>query len=141
MSVRFLSDTNVLVYAVDRVDKNKHDTARQILETALASGEGCISFQVAQEFPNVVTQKFLKPMSAKEAQGYVRELLVPLCAVWPSAGLLEQALDVKERWKFHFYDALIVAAALEVGCGTLYSEDMQHGLRIGDLTIENPFKT
>ena len=40
---------------------------------------------------------------------------------------------------FAFYDALIVAAAIEAGCDTLYSEDMQHGRNIGGLTIVNPF--
>ena len=38
-----------------------------------------------------------------------------------------------------FYDALIVAAAIEAGCETLYSEDFQHGRRFGDCTIVNPF--
>lgn len=38
-----------------------------------------------------------------------------------------------------FYDALIVAAAIEGGCDTLWSEDMQHGRVIGGLTIRNPF--
>ncbi len=40
---------------------------------------------------------------------------------------------------FPIYDALIVAAALEARCDTLYSEDMQHGRQIGGLTIVNPF--
>jgi predicted nucleic acid-binding protein len=38
-----------------------------------------------------------------------------------------------------FYDALIVAAAVGAGCDTLYTEDMQHGRRIGGLAIVNPF--
>ena len=38
-----------------------------------------------------------------------------------------------------FYDALILAAAIEAGCETLYSEDFQHGRRFGDCTIVNPF--
>ena len=38
-----------------------------------------------------------------------------------------------------FYDALILAAAIEAGCETLYSEDFQHGRRFGDLMVVNPF--
>ena len=38
-----------------------------------------------------------------------------------------------------FYDALIVASAIEAGCDILYSEDMQHGGSIGGLAIVNPF--
>jgi predicted nucleic acid-binding protein len=41
---------------------------------------------------------------------------------------------------FAFYDALIVAAAIEAGCDTLFTEDMQHGLTIDKLTICNPFR-
>ena len=38
-----------------------------------------------------------------------------------------------------FYDALIVAAALEAGCDTLLTEDMQHGRTFLGCTIVNPF--
>jgi predicted nucleic acid-binding protein len=38
-----------------------------------------------------------------------------------------------------FYDALIVASAIEAGCDTLYTEDMQHGRAVGGVTICNPF--
>jgi len=48
-------------------------------------------------------------------------------------------LDIKGRYRFSFYDSLIIAAALEANCQTLYSEDMQHGQIIETLTIQNPF--
>ena len=51
-----------------------------------------------------------------------------------------KALRLKEKYKFQFYDALIVATALENGCSVLFSEDMQHHQVINDvLTIVNPF--
>jgi predicted nucleic acid-binding protein len=51
------------------------------------------------------------------------------------------ALTVAERYGFSHYDSLIVATALEAGCSTLYSEDMQHGQLIDNrLTIINPFR-
>jgi predicted nucleic acid-binding protein len=37
------------------------------------------------------------------------------------------------------YDGLILAAAGEAGCKTLYSEDLQHGQIIEGVQIENPF--
>jgi predicted nucleic acid-binding protein len=44
------------------------------------------------------------------------------------------------RHGFHIYDALIIVSALEAGCRTLYSEDLQSGQVVGDrLTIRNPF--
>ena len=44
-----------------------------------------------------------------------------------------------ERFDFSIYDGLIVASALEAGCGVLYTEDMQHGQKIEELVINNPF--
>jgi predicted nucleic acid-binding protein len=49
------------------------------------------------------------------------------------------ALAISNRYGYGIYDALIVAAALQAECGTLYSEDMQHGQKIDGLTIRNPF--
>ena len=57
----------------------------------------------------------------------------------PTPALYRRCLDVQERWKYGFYDSLIVAAALEAGCKRLLSEDLQHGQRIEGLRIENPF--
>ena len=63
----------------------------------------------------------------------------PLWSVMPSTRLYRHALDVRERYRFSFYDSLIVAAALEAGCTRLLSEDLQDGQVIEGLRIENPF--
>jgi predicted nucleic acid-binding protein len=78
-------------------------------------------------------------MTAGEAAHHLKAVLAPLCAVFPSFKLLEDALAVQKQLKYSFYDSLIVAAALEAGCETLYSEDLQHGQQIGRLRIANPF--
>jgi predicted nucleic acid-binding protein len=54
-------------------------------------------------------------------------------------GLYHRALDIQARYRYGFYDALIIAAALSDGCSRLYSEDFQDGQRIEGLTIVNPF--
>jgi predicted nucleic acid-binding protein len=59
----------------------------------------------------------------------------------PSQSLYVKSIDIQERYKFSFYESLIITAALEAGCSTLYSEDLQHGQRIETLTINNPFIT
>jgi hypothetical protein len=53
--------------------------------------------------------------------------------------LFERALELRARYAFGWYDALIVAAALACGSERLLSEDLQHGQRIGRLHIVNPF--
>jgi predicted nucleic acid-binding protein len=51
-----------------------------------------------------------------------------------------KAVRLKGKYGFQYYDALIVATALEHGCNILFSEDMQHGQVIEDsLRIINPF--
>ena len=78
----------------------------------------------------------------------IREALEPITAICKVAPLTQpihnRGLQVAERYRFAFYDALIVAAALESGCTVLYSEDMQGGQVIKNtphtLTIKNPFR-
>jgi predicted nucleic acid-binding protein len=41
--------------------------------------------------------------------------------------------------KISFWDALVMEAALAGGCDRLWTEDLQHGQRVRDLTIVNPF--
>lgn len=57
-----------------------------------------------------------------------------------TAGTIAQATRLAQRYGFSWFDALIVAAALECGCETLYSEDLQHGQLIEQsLRVVNPF--
>jgi predicted nucleic acid-binding protein len=69
----------------------------------------------------------------------LKNVLLPLWEVMPTAALYQRGLMIQSRYQYSFYDALIIAAALGAGCKILYSEDLQRGLRIGGLTIENPF--
>jgi predicted nucleic acid-binding protein len=140
MSAEFFLDTNILVYAVDiSASPKKRFRAVEIVTRALTARDSCISFQVAQEFVSVTLQKFAEPLSASETNQYLDSTIMPLCAVWPSRELLKNAIDLKETTRFHFYDCLIIAAALEARCRVLLSEDLQHGRRLGGLRIENPF--
>jgi predicted nucleic acid-binding protein len=56
-----------------------------------------------------------------------------------STELFLEALRLRTSNQLGWYDALIVAAAIQGGCEILYSEDLQHGRRFGDLMIQNPF--
>ena len=132
-------DTNVLVYTFDDTAPVKRDAARALVGRALADGSGRISFQVVQEFLNVATRKFAVPMDEARARAYLAAVLAPLCTVFASTALYERALGVRERWRFSWYDSLLVAAAVDSGAGILYSEDLQHGQRVDTLTVIDPF--
>lgn len=138
MSVDFI-DSNVFIYSLDLDSPEKRATARRLVEDVLHSGEGRISFQVIQETLSVITRKFQRTVSPDDARQFLDEVLVPLWRVMPTQRLYERALDIQARYRYSFYDSLIIAAALAAGCTRLYSEDLQHGQRIEGLTIANPF--
>lgn len=132
MAERFF-DTNVLLYLLS-ADSTKADR----VEETLADG-GAISVQVLNEFASVALRK----LGMKVAE--VREALEPITAICDVAPLTVQihqrGLQLVQRYRFSFYDALIVSAALDAGCTTLYSEDMQDGQLIDrTLRIRNPFR-
>lgn len=138
MSVDFI-DSNVFVYLFDEVDADKRQTAQSLIQAALQRHSAQISFQVVQETINVITRKIPVPVTYQDALLFLDTMLLPLWKIHPSRALYRRSLSLQERYRFSFYDSLIVAAALEAGCKTLYSEDLQHGQRIEGLIIENPF--
>ena len=126
-------DTNVLLYLLSANEK-KADRVEEILTPG-----STISVQVLNEFASVAMRK----LGMKAAE--VREALDPIktiCTVVPLTVLIHQrGLQVAERYGISIYDALIVAAALDADCVTLYTEDLQHGQVIDrTLTITNPFR-
>lgn len=135
----YFLDTNILVYSFDNKNPKKRDIARNLVGDALNNGSGRISYQVIQEFLNVSTKKFETPLTTSDAQIYLRTVLEPLCEVYSSVALFHQALEIANRWKYSFYDSLIIAAAVSAGCNTLYSEDLHHSHSIGNLKVVNPF--
>jgi predicted nucleic acid-binding protein len=139
MSGEFI-DSNVFVYLFDDADERKRGIADGIVESALKESGASISFQVVQETLNVVTRKLPEPMTAEDAGLFLDRVLAPLWRVWPSLALYRRALEVQARYRYGFYDSLIVAAALDAGCTRLYSEDLQDGQKIEGLEIENPFR-
>jgi predicted nucleic acid-binding protein len=140
MSADFI-DSNVLVYHFDDRDAAKRQTAERVVRDALETRSGCISFQVVQESMNVLTTKLSKTLAPADARRFLDDVLVPLWSVHPSVALYQRALDVQARFRYGFYDSLIIAAALAEGCTRLLSEDLQDGQRIEGLTIVNPFES
>ena len=137
MSVDSFIDSNVFVYLFDETDAIKRQSSENLVQQALENGTGCISYQVVQETINVITRKL--NATPEEARQLLDRVLIPLWQVNPTRAFYRRGLDLQARYQFSFYDSLIVAAALEAGCKTLYSEDLQHGQRIEQLTIDNPF--
>ncbi|PIV31647.1 MAG: VapC toxin family PIN domain ribonuclease [Zetaproteobacteria bacterium CG02_land_8_20_14_3_00_50_9] len=139
MSAKFFLDTNIVVYTFDAESPQKKRRAQELVEQALRTHEGVVSTQVVQEFLNVATVKFTAPLKFSDAQQFLHDVLAPLCTVFPSIDLFQQALVLQQETKYSFYDSLIIGGALQAGCETLYSEDLQHGQQIRGVRILNPF--
>ena len=139
MSVECFIDTNLFIYQLEVSDERKAATADRIIRKGIETRNACISFQVVQECLNTVLRKAEIPLSTDESRQYLDNVLAPLYRVPASLSLYRRALDLQARYRYGFYDSLIIAAALDAGCTLLHSEDLQDGQRIEGLTIKNPF--
>ncbi|OAN62946.1 hypothetical protein A8B79_01600 [Balneola sp. EhC07] len=139
MSDRYFLDTNIIVYAYENEDLNKQKIAKELIIKGVSNNTASISYQVIQEFVNVATKKFKSPIKWSDCQLFIDRSLALIWDVNPNKELIYSAINIAERWKYSFYDSLIIAAALEAGCSTLYSEDLQHKQKIYSVQIINPF--
>jgi predicted nucleic acid-binding protein len=138
MSDNFI-DSNVFVYLVDETGDRRRQVAEALVFRAIEARDACISFQVVQETLNVITSKLATPVRPEDAPIFFERFLAPIWTVMPSASIYLRALSVQARYRYSFYDSLIIAAALEAGCTRLLSEDLQAGQTIDGLRIEDPF--
>ena len=125
-------DTSVLLYMLSS------ETAKADRVESLLAASGVISVQVLNEFAAVAIRKLAMPLDD------VREILDTVRSMCHTAPLTVDDHDraglVLERYKFSFYDSVIVASALRAGCKILYTQDLQHGQVIDQrLRVVNPF--
>jgi predicted nucleic acid-binding protein len=125
-------DTNVLIYAAVPTDP------RSAVAYELLAAGGVIGVQQLNEFISVARRKLKRRWDdIAERLDDIRELCsepVPLTLT-----LHETALRIARRYGYGIYDSLSLAAALESGCDTFWSEDLRDGQIIEGLTIRNPF--
>ena len=130
-------DTNILIYAYSEDEIEKQTIANKFLEDY--SETIIISNQVINELVNVLFKKF--KLSSNDIENTILELDTFMQIVDFDITTQIKAVRIKEKYKLQYYDALIIATALENGCTILLSEDMQHHQVIDNvLTIVNPFR-
>lgn len=137
-----LLDTNVLVHAYTVADEQKHETARLLVERVWAGQRAATTIQNLCEFFAVVTRKVARPIPAAYAGTILQGILsAPHWDVIDRgpASLLHAVELVKQR-RAKFWDALIAAAMLEHGLGTIVTENERDFRRIPGITVVNPFK-
>ena len=131
-------DTNVLIYAHDLSARDKHARARDLIRELWQSGQGCLSVQVLQEFYVNVTGKVARPLAPEVAAQIVADL-----SAWqvhrPGVEDVLDAIALQIRYQISFWDAMIVASATQLGCSTIWSEDLNPGQMYDSVSVLNPF--
>lgn len=131
-------DTNVLVYAVDASDPDKHAKAVSIVQDALRDRRAyAVSVQALTEFANVALGKLALPPAA--VLDFLR-VFRGLDAIAPDLPLVLRGVELKALHGIHFYDAMMVAAAERAGAAEFWSEDLNPGQRYVGVLVRNPFR-
>lgn len=137
MADKYFVDTSILIYAHDRSAGVKHDRARQVIERLWTTGQGVLSTQVLQELCINLRRKVAPPLPVDDVRQLVQDYLSWEVVVNTPESVLE-ALEIEERYKISFWDALLLIAAEHSGAAALYSEDLAAGQRYGAIQIVNP---
>ena len=127
-------DTNIILYSYS----DKSEPKKEIARSLILNSNGFISTQVIQETCNILIKKFkMDELSISRTLSEMRgNFLIGINNVETTA----IALMVHFKYKFSYYDSLIISSALENECSILYSEDLHHNQKIEKtLTIINPF--
>lgn len=140
MPARVFVDTNIWVYALIQPDDEQGDKRHQLASDFLRQlTRPVINSQVIRETCANLIKKARMPEASVQnlLQGWYRDSEV----VTSNVAQYLLASRLRANSGFSYWDSMIVAAALDADCVTLYSEDMQHGQQVeGQLTIVNPFK-
>jgi predicted nucleic acid-binding protein len=137
MNAKTFVDTNVLIYAHDVDQKEKHSIARTLVSELLKTRRGVLSPQVLQEFYVNVTRKIAKPLTKRAAREIVEDFRV--WCIDTTAAEVMTAFRIEDEAKISFWDALICASALKAGADVILSEDLNSGQEVAGIRIENPF--
>jgi predicted nucleic acid-binding protein len=137
MRARSFFDTNVLVYADDKAAPAKQRRALHLIAEHRRARTGVVSLQVLQEYFVTVTRKLhLDPRIARRKV----ELIAEFDVASPEVADILAAIDLHRLHGVSFWDALVLRAAKQAGCGILLSEDMQGNREIDGVQIVNPFQ-
>ena len=137
MNDKIFVDTNIFVYAYTNDDPIKHNKVENIIRKLFSDGNSIISTQVLSEFYSAMTKY---KIAHNDIIGMMAEIISASVVNAIALQTIEQCIHLKEKYRYSWWDSLILSSALENGCTHVYSEDMRHGQTVeGVLMIENPF--
>jgi predicted nucleic acid-binding protein len=132
-------DTNVLIYPRDKDSPTKAARAAMWIRALSERNEAVISPQVVNEFVAVALRRF-RTVPLQDIHGSAREL-IPLCHAPLDGSTTLLAMRIQSDFRTSWWDALIISSALAAGCRYILTEDLQPGMRFGDMVVIDPFAT
>jgi predicted nucleic acid-binding protein len=132
-------DTNVFVYARQPEEKLKQPIAQDWLDRLWVERRGRTSIQVLNECYSTLTRKVNPRHPSSEVWLYVACLMAwQPCPV--DASLVLKAHMFEARYRFNWWNCLLLAAAQRQRCAILLTEELDNGGIYGGVRICNPFQ-
>ena len=133
-------DTNVLVYSIDSTEPEKQARAREILRGLHESSETVLLWQVAGEYLNCL-RRFAGSgrFPAEDIDDEILDWLKVFPLFLPTRGLIKHSLALTSRYSLSHWDSMLLAACIEAGVETLYSEDLDARMKYDSVTVISPF--
>lgn len=136
-------DTNVLVYLVDSEEPTKQRQAVQLLDD-LANDPvpTVLLWQAAAEFLSCMRRwEAAGRITRSDTLAYLQQLdaMFANAYLYPKRPVLDISLDLSSRYSLSHWDSMLLAACVEAGVQTLYTEDLDTGMSYDTVTVVNPF--
>ncbi|HTV68599.1 MAG TPA: PIN domain-containing protein [Rhizobiaceae bacterium] len=135
--VRFFIDTNVLLYSYDRGDEARRKQAQMWLSRLVGQRAATINLQVVNEVTEVLLRR--KWFDTPAEVFVIADAFANLGSTPIGRPETEGARKIRLRYSYSWWDCLLLASAIELGCTHFLSEDLQDGQIIEGLTIVSPF--
>ncbi len=139
MRDKYFVDTNILMYAHDAAAGAKHERAKALVEELWRNRSGVVSTQVLQELCVNLRKRVRQPVDPRTVREIVTDYL-SWDVVTNSGESILAALELEERYRLSFWDALVLQAAESSGAAVLYSEDLSDGQTYRGVRVVNPLE-
>jgi predicted nucleic acid-binding protein len=131
-------DTNIIFYSRDPRDPRKQEIAGALIPSL--SRSGVLLWQVACEYLFASRKLEAHGLSRAQAFADIEDMRATWTPALPTWATLDRAVGLRSAYGLSHWDSLLVAACLDAGVTTLYSEDFQSRMRVESLRIVNPFE-
>ena len=133
-------DTNVWLYAIDFKEPQKLGRSRQLLADLETTDGTVLLWQVVSEFVNGLRRwERQRGLTHQQVDAWTEWIIEMFPIVTPQHTTVLTALDLSRRYSLSHWDSMLLAACIEAGVTTLYSEDLSHDMRYDSVLVVNPF--